>query len=338
MAAWKELWQLRLDAPVSRIVPSPTGTHLAIVTVDGSNSILCSDTGRVLHELPCHGLGTTSASWRADGSVLATGGQDKTLKFWNPATGACLLEREMPGWTDHLAWAPSSQPNDSWLALASGKKISLYDTDGKCARVLAERPCHVLSLEWKDGGQEFYTGGYEGVLLWKACTGSLVRHFEFKNPMACMSVSSASPWIACGHHDKCIHICNTKKPTDPLRMSGYEAKVTSVSWDHTGRWLATNGGTTPVVWDCSGAGPEGTRPAMLEWHEELVEQVLFEPKSPFLATGDRAGGLAVWQPEKHDQVLADGAVEGPVSALTWIAPGILIASSGSGHIVAAKIH
>jgi hypothetical protein len=38
-------------------------------------------------------------------------------------------------------------------------------------------------------------------------------------------------------------------------MSGYEAKVRSLAWHHSGRYLATDGGQEPMVWDCSGKGP-----------------------------------------------------------------------------------
>ena len=40
-------------------------------------------------------------------------------------------------------------------------------------------------------------------------------------------------------------------------MYGFPTKVLELSWNSTGRWLATGGSSSVILWDCSGKGPAG---------------------------------------------------------------------------------
>ena len=83
-----------------------------------------------------------------------------------------------------------------------------------------------------------------------------------------------------------------------LHMSGYPSKVRELSWDFTGRFLATGGGDVICVWDCGGSkGPEGTTPKMLEGHGATVSAVAWQRRGFLLASGDGCDGI-VKRPEE----------------------------------------
>src|SRR5262249_38168947 len=107
-----------------------------------------------------------------------------------------------------------------------------------------------------------------------------------------------------------------------------------------GRWLATSGADSAIVWPFTGKnGPQGKAPMQLISREEkLVTAVAFHPSEEVLAIGYSDG--AVWLARFADQAVIELGEpgEGPVSALAWNAPGTLVAAAdeaGRGAIIAA---
>ena len=46
-----------------------------------------SSNGMALPFMASHDRGVTALAWTSDGKVLVSGGEDKTLRYWNLATG-----------------------------------------------------------------------------------------------------------------------------------------------------------------------------------------------------------------------------------------------------------
>lgn len=89
-----------------------------------------------------------------------------------------------------------------------------------------------------------------------------------------------------------------------------------VFWDNTSRYLATGGSSTVTVWDCSGRGPEGSRPLQLEAHENSITAIAFQRNGPLLASGADDEMIHVWAPGRGKKPTASGTVYGGVSQLT----------------------
>jgi WD40 repeat protein len=103
-------------------------------------------------------------------------------------------------------------------------------------------------------------------------------------------------------------------------MSGYDAKVRGLAWHHSGRYLATDGGQELMVWDCSGKGPAGSTPRILEGHPARVSSLAYQKAGHLLASGCQAGRVLFWNAGKSSQPLRATALAGAVTALTWL-PG-----------------
>ncbi|MNX94354.1 WD domain, G-beta repeat [compost metagenome] len=69
--------------------------------------------------------------------------------------------------------------------------------------------------------------------------------------------------------------------------------------------------------DCSGKGPEGTRPTMLEGHESPVRCLAYQHKGPLLASAARDGRLMTWRPNKQRQPLHVLELDTAVSQVAW---------------------
>jgi WD40 repeat protein len=111
-----------------------------------------------------------------------------------------------------------------------------------------------------------------------------------------------------------------------LRMSGYEARVRSVSWSAGGKWLATSGATQLVLWPFAAKdGPMGKTPRLLPPSKHRVEVVACHPKLDMVATAYADGVVLLVRIEDGAVILAKTPGASPVMALAWSASGDTLA-------------
>jgi WD40 repeat protein len=112
-----------------------------------------------------------------------------------------------------------------------------------------------------------------------------------------------------------------------MRMSGYPAKVRSLSWSADGKWLATSGAEAAIVWPFdSKEGPTGKAPRECGVRPARVSRVAFHPKAPVLAIGYEDGCVLLVRFTDASELLVRPAVRGSaISALAWDATGARLA-------------
>jgi len=142
-----------------------------------------------------------------------------------------------------------------------------------------------------------------------------------------MAFSPSGKWLMTGNQDCTIHIWNTDSNTE-LHMRGYAAKVRQLAWHRGSRWLATGGGPVISVWDCSGRGPDGRTPMLLEWHQDLVTALHYQPQGDWLASGARDGSIAVWSPTQRQNQISRAKISSGVTRVAWSPDGKLLAVAG----------
>ena len=74
-------------------------------------------------------------------------------------------------------------------------------------------------------------------------------------------------------------------------MTGYPGKPSHLSFDDSGKLLATSGSERITVWSFIGNGPEGTMPGELCHHTEPVSSLAFSNKGMLVASGSRDGSV-----------------------------------------------
>jgi WD40 repeat protein len=111
-----------------------------------------------------------------------------------------------------------------------------------------------------------------------------------------------------------------------MRMSGYAAKVRSMSWSANGKALATSGSTDLIVWSFHGKdGPMDTEPQMLAPAAHLVCAVACHPRNDVTAAGYQDGAVLLVRTVDGAEILARRPGGGPISALAWNAAGTTLA-------------
>jgi WD40 repeat protein len=123
------------------------------------------------------GAAVTAVAYSPDGKVLASGGGDTLIRFWDPQTGKEL--RRLSGHT-HLPTALAFLADGKRLAsVGEDATVRLWDVDtGKLLRTIKEEMAGFSVAFSRDGQTVVVGSGASPIHLWDAATGKLVRALE----------------------------------------------------------------------------------------------------------------------------------------------------------------
>jgi WD40 repeat protein len=324
------VWHAKLDDFVTAVAWSPDGQWLAAASVSGQLGIYDAAKGQALHLLEkAHADGGDAVAWRPDGHALATAGRDGKWRLWDPVEGKQLVEHDAGApWPEHLAWSPEPVDDSGHrLALGAGHRVSLWSETGEPVGEAIAFPRTVAQVAWVLGGHKLAVATSAGISLRDPLTGAEKRAFPAREAVLNMAFSPSGKWLMTGNQDCSVHVWNTAANTE-AHMRGYAAKVRQLAWHRGGRWLAASGGPTVSVWDCSGPGPMGRTPTLLEMHTDLVSALQYQPQGDWLASGSRDGGVAIWSPTQRSALITAGKLGSGVTQVAWSPDGKQLAATG----------
>jgi WD40 repeat protein len=325
-------WAASLDDYAIDLAWSPDGTVLAAASAAGSVTLYDAVTGAVKHLLPGHADGANCLAWSPSG-LLATGGQDGCVRFWDAATGAQSAEAKIGNaWVEHLCWVgrtvpgepsstPAACPEDSpCLFAAAGKKLVALRPDGTVAHTFPDAPKTISALAGAprsaSSPQPLLAAACFGqVVVWNAATFDGVKEFPYGNAIYALTWSPDGRWLVAGCHDNSVHLWVPAEDLE-LHMSGYETRLKELSFSPDSKWLATGGGHDACVWDCSGAGPEGREPMLLP-HKARVCAVAFQNSHGLLAAGAGNGEFTLWMPSRKNPMIAEVTMPSAATKFAW---------------------
>lgn len=343
-----KLWAAALEDYTIDLAWSPLGDQLAAASAAGPVSLFAAPTGVRRFELPGHKDGANCLAWQPSKastnaspapSLLATGGQDGAVKFWEPANGQQIGTAALgTAWVDHMVWESprlDSEKNalrsEPLLFVAAARTMVAIKPDGTVAHTFKPAPKTITALAAQPAGGTIAAAYFGGVVLWDADDFVLQKEFPYGNGIHALVWSPDSKWLVSGNQDPSVHLWIPEQDIE-LHMSGYETKVKVLSFDHTSRWLATGGGRDACIWDCSGTGPEGREPAMLP-HDAPVCAVAFQNTHGLLATAASDGTVQLWSPERRQPLRATVKMPAAATKLAWSSDdGRLAIGTEKGHV------
>lgn len=345
-------WAAQLDDYVIDLAWSPDASQLAAASASGPLSLFAATDGTRSHNLPGHPDGTNCLAWQPPletqnsepktPPLLATGGQDGAVKFWDTSAGQHTATAALGStWVEYLAWRPQpagAQPstlNSQLLFAAAGKNLFALHPDASLAHTFKPAPKSISALAFQPAGGCAAVAYFGGVCLWDADDFIPQKEFPYGNGIAALVWSPDNKWLVSGNHDPSVHLWIPETDTE-FHMSGYEGKVKHLSFDHTSRWLATGGGRDACVWDCSGPGPEGREPAMFP-HDAPICAVAFQNTHSLLATASTDGVVQLWSPDRKQPLRATVRMPAPAAKLCWSPDDRLLAiGTDKGHVFVLK--
>lgn len=296
--------------------------------------------------------GNPTRSWQAhDGGVIrirpkpdrtdqvASAGEDGRVLIWDCETASettCLVDGK--GWVEHLEWTPDGRV----LAVAAGKTLSLWKGADALGMWFDARR-QILAMAWAPDGRRLATASNKGLFLWRigsddSETGEPEQLLAFPGAPVSVAWQPNGQALGVGTQDGFLQVwraAGISADGDPasarqLTMKGYPAKVACLSWHPTEATIATAGGNDVVLWRLprSGGGAKGQP---LRHHAATVTTLQWSPDGRFLASGDRAGRLCIWN--AHAEPVFSQDLRHEITVLRWSAIGnTLVAGDVSGGL------
>ncbi|HLO15335.1 MAG TPA: hypothetical protein VK206_10930 [Anaerolineales bacterium] len=243
-----------------------------------------------------HSDSVISVAFSPDGKILASGGQDHNIIFWNPITRQ-PIGKPLEG---HQASVLSLAFSPDGSILASGSDddtIILWNvkTHERIGQPLKGHQDAVYSIAYSPDGKILASGSWDdSIILWDVSTGQaigkpLVGH---RGDVYSVAFSPDGKTLASGSLDKMIILWDvvTQEPIgQPLKAN--DSYVENVTFSPDGKLLASAGfDTTITLWDVSTM----QQIRRLIRHTDWVSTLAFNPNGTILASGSADGTIIFW--------------------------------------------
>lgn len=236
----------------------PDGTVFVTEGPEDSGLVDLRDaqTGATVSSFVGHDADINDVAFSADGSLLATTGDDGLLRVWDPSTGA--LEAEVAG--RGAVWGVSFSPDGSQVAAAWSEqglvRIRDLTSDAPAVEVRADTWSLGDSTSFSPDGTQLAIA-HEPVIVVDTATGEQQNSFEVGPTPFSVAWSPDGRWIASAADEPMVRITSPESPDRQLTLVGHTAPVFELDWDEVGSRLATGSRDgTARVWEVTEGGSD----------------------------------------------------------------------------------
>ncbi|KAJ9654752.1 hypothetical protein H2198_006270 [Neophaeococcomyces mojaviensis] len=280
--------------------------------------------GLELQKLEGHMKEVTAVALSHDGSLLASGSFDKTVRLWNPTTGQEVQTLE--GHTECVR-AVAFSHDGSLLASASddGTVLLWNPTTGQEVQRLEGHTNGVMAVAFSSDGSLLASASDDTVRLWNPTTGQKVQTLGgHRHGVDAVAFSPDGSLLASGSWDKTVRLWNPTTGQEVHTLEGHRYGVDAVAFSHDGSLLASASyGNIVRLWNPR----TGQEVHTLKGHTKWVRAVAFSHDGSLLASASNDKTVRLWNPTTGQEVhTLEGHMCG-VDAVAFSPDGSLLAST-----------
>ena len=257
----------------------------------------------------------------SDGARIVMGGDDGKVVALDKKGGVAVLATDAKRrWIDNVALHA-----DGAVAWSVGKTAFVRSAKGEEKSL--EVPSTVGGLAFAPKGLRVAIAHYNGATLWFPNMAAAPEFLPWTGSHLGVTFSPDNKFLVTTMHEPALHgwrLADSKH----MRMTGYPGRVRSMAWSAGGKFLATSGADTVIMWPfASKDGPMGKEPAMLAPLQARVSVVACHPKQDILAAGYSDGTILMVRMEDGGELLVRRNGTAAVAGIAWNAKGTLLAFS-----------
>ena len=287
------------------VIPSVTGPSLSnptvhpiyveVVDTDGNVSSVYFELWEIspyhIATLEGHKKGVLSVSFSPDGTILASGSRDNTIKLWDMATQTNIATLE--GHADEVNTVSFSPDGTILASGAYDRTVRLWDVVTKTTIATLEGHTNwVNTVSFSPDGKTLASGEWQKIQLWDVATERNLATLEgHTNWVYSVSISPDGKTLASGSHDETIKLWDIATGENLATLEGHTSPVNSVSFSPDGTMLASASVDGTVrLWDIS----RRENIATLIGHTDEVHSVVFASDGEILASGPGDSTIRLW--------------------------------------------
>lgn len=272
-----------------------------------------------------------SVSFSADGEILASAGDDRTIRLWSVRTGQCL--KTLPGHTD-LVRSLCFSPRSPWLASGSDDRtIKIWDVEtNQCVMTLTGHEGRVRSVAFSPDEQQIASGSSDRTIrLWDVQTQqccAILRGHNAKIWTVAFSPDGQS--LVSGGADKTVRLWDRQTGTCRHVLQAHTKAVLSVCFSPDSRTVASSSDDQTVkLWKTETGQAIGT----LEGHTCRVWSLSYSADGKTLASGSDDQTIKLWDASSREcRRTLQGHTRG-VRTVNFSPDGTTLVSGGEDQLI-----
>ena len=279
--------------------------------LDSSNKVFAQTIAKNIGFIPTtehttlqgHTEYVTSVAYSPNGSRIASGSADDTVRIWNVATGE-PVGHPLQGHTS-LVTSVAYSPNGSRIASGSwDRTVRIWDaaTGEPVGAPLQGHAGVVDSVAYSPDGTHIVSGSWDKtVRIWDAATGGLVRTLAgHTDKVFSVAYSPDGTHIVSGTWDNHVRIWNAATGGLVRTLAGHTDNVLSVAYSPDGKQIASGSEDRTVrIWDAA----TGALLHTLQGHTSLVSSVAYSPDGAQIASGSFDKTVRIWGEPMEQRVV-----------------------------------